>query len=168
MSKDNGIAAKSAAAQAAMNDNMWACLKQDYEDGGKIDDLANKYEISPTEIRRRRKLEGWVVNSTRAIMERANKKAQGIASTAGATDKELDRQATKIANILRGHQKQWEGVYERAKSAFDSSDFNELKVCKIYCECITILQNGQRKAYGITDKTEIEASGPGLKIQWLR
>lgn len=152
-----------------LTDVQWGCLKQDYEDGGKIADLASKYEVSPTEIRKRKKDEGWVVNSTKAIMERASKKAQGIASTAGATDRELDKQATRVANIMRYHQRQWEGLYERGREAFEAEDFNALKRCKIFSEFITILQNGQRKAWGITDKTEFETSGgPGVKIQWLR
>jgi hypothetical protein len=49
----------------------------------------------------------------------------------------------------------------------ENGDFDAAKLAKITAETIKIRQEGERKAWGITDKGETELSG-GIAITWQK
>ncbi len=77
----------------------------------------------------------------------------------------VDRAADAKAAVILRHKAEWEQHQQLIKQAVESGDFDAAKLAKITAETIKIRQEGERKAWGITDKVETENSGK-LEITW--
>lgn len=63
------------------------------------------------------------------------------------------------------HKAEWERHKAIMDEALQNADFDRAKLAKITAETLKIRQDGERRAWGITDKAETEVSG-GLSVVW--
>lgn len=78
-----------------------------------------------------------------------------------------DRAADAKAAVILRHKEEWEQHQQLIRAAVENGDFDAAKLAKITAETIKIRQEGERKAWGITDKGETELSG-GIAISWQK
>lgn len=71
------------------------------------------------------------------------------------------------AAVIHRHRKEWEEHNEIMQHAIAMRDAEEAKLAKITAETLKIRQEGERKAWGIYDKAEMEVSG-GLELTWQK
>ncbi|WP_288078616.1 hypothetical protein [Pseudomonas sp.] len=53
------------------------------------------------------------------------------------------------AQVLDRHRKEWNAPRKLSYDAVKAKDFNQMKMAKITAEALTLIQNGERKAWGI-------------------
>lgn len=57
----------------------------------------------------------------------------------------------KLGEIINRHRDEWMGARRRIYEAVNGNDFNKAKLGKITAEAFRIIQDGERKAWGIDD-----------------
>ena len=72
-----------------------------------------------------------------------------------ALQKKLDAAEAKAAVITR-HQREWDRHQSIMDEALSEGSFDKAKLAKITAETIKIRQEGERKAWGIVDKTALD------------
>lgn len=136
----------------------WETIRAEYEAGASQSDLARRHGVSRSAIQKHIIAEGWMQDVTDAINRLADAKVAGV--VAGCNPKKkaeaLDRAADAKAAVIQRHKQEWEQHQALIKQAVESGDFDAAKLAKITAETIRIRQEGERKAWGITDKTELE------------
>lgn len=68
-------------------------------------------------------------------------------------------------DILRRHKDEWTRHAELVDAALDDGDIELAKLAKVLAETMRIRQDGERRAWGINDKTDTDLSGP-MTISW--
>ena len=126
--------------------------------------LATKYNISDVAIIKRSKKEGWGDgrNIESLVREKVAEKVSGIVSGTNFKEKAaaIDAEAGKRAGVIDKHRAEWptaRGMVEDGcrthEAAKDLSDkriaFEDLKAAKIVAETLKIIQEGERKAWGL-------------------
>lgn len=138
-------------------------------------DLAELAGVSQVAVQKRIKKEGWQKVSdqgdlARRAYDKADKAAikggdalpvvQGAAAehpdavtapsgVAAATAVELR------AKVIERHRKEWDGARNNVYKAIQNADFEKAKLGKITAEALKIIQDGERKAWGL-DKDEAD------------
>ena len=145
----------------------WETIRAEYEAGASQSTLSKKHGVSRTAIQRRISSEGWVQDISQTVNRLTEAKVAGV--VAGCNPKKkaeaLNAAAEQKAAVINRHREEWTRHQAIIDEAIASNDFERAKLAKITAETLKIRQEGERKAWGIQDKTETEVSG-GLTIQW--
>ena len=132
----------------------WELARKKWEVGPALNfvDIAKELGVTRQAVQRRAKREGWTRRATtREVVEKAHVKAdRSTADLHDVSDRKLTEVAVDLrAKVLERHRKEWDGVRQRVYEALRSGDFDRAKLGKISAESIRIIQDGERKAWGL-------------------
>jgi hypothetical protein len=147
----------------------WETIRAEYEAGASQSELAKRHGVSRKAIQKHITAEGWAQDISGTLDRLTEAKVAGV--VAGCDPKKkaaaLDRAADAKAAVIMRHKEEWEQHQQLIRAAVENGDFDAAKLAKITAETIKIRQEGERKAWGITDKGETELSG-GIAITWQK
>lgn len=147
----------------------WETIRAEYEAGASQSELAKRHGVSRKAIQKHITAEGWAQDISGTLDRLTEAKVVGV--VAGCDPKKkaaaLDRAADAKAAVIMRHKEEWEQHQQLIRAAVENGDFDAAKLAKITAETIKIRQEGERKAWGITDKGETELSG-GIAITWQK
>lgn len=147
----------------------WETIRAEYEAGTSQADLSRRHGVSRKAIQKHITVEGWTQGSSGTVNRMAEDKVAGI--VAGCDPKKkaeaLNRAADAVAAVMIRHKAEWERHQALIDEALEAGDFDKAKLAKITAETLKIRQEGERKAWGISDKTETEVSG-GVTLTWQK
>lgn len=147
----------------------WETIRAEYEVGASQSALAKRHGVSRKAIQKHITAEGWAQDISGTLDRLTEAKVVGV--VAGCDPKKkaaaLDRAADAKAAVIMRHKEEWEQHQQLIRAAVENGDFDAAKLAKITAETIKIRQEGERKAWGITDKGETELSG-GIAITWQK
>ena len=86
-------------------------------------------------------------------------------ATPGIPAETMRTRAVTREDILRRHKDEWARHAELVDAALDDGDIELAKLAKVLAETMRIRQDGERRAWGINDKTDTDLSGP-MTISW--
>ena len=134
----------------------WESIRAEYEAGASQSDLARRYGLSRTAIQKRIKAESWMQDVSQAIDRLTEAKVAGVVAGCNPQKKAeaLNRAADAKADVIRRHKTEWEQHKVIMDEALANGDFNAAKLAKITAETLKIRQDGERRAWGIQDKSE--------------
>lgn len=134
----------------------WETIRAEYEAGASQSELSKRHKVSRTAIQKRIKSEGWMQDVTGAINRLTEAKVAGVVAGCNPQKKAeaLSRAAEDKAAVIRNHREAWGGFKQEVKAALEANDFDRLKCLKIASETLRNAQECERKAWGITDKSE--------------
>ncbi|RMD61671.1 hypothetical protein D6833_07930 [Candidatus Parcubacteria bacterium] len=114
-------------------------------------DIAGQLGVTRQGVRARAKREGWEKRvTTREVVEKAHLQADRKTSDPGRKGEKVEDVAVDLrARLLERHRKEWDGVRQRVYEALRNDDFEKAKLGKISAESIRIIQDGERKAWGL-------------------
>ena len=146
----------------------WETIRAEYEAGSTMGELSRKHGVDKAAISRRAKKEGWTQDLSGVVDRLAEAKVNGIVNTVDPQKKAeaVDAAADRKADVIQRHRDAWPKIKALNAQAIEAQDFNAAKLAKITAETERIIQDGERKAWGIQDKTETEVSG-GFQISWV-
>ena len=147
----------------------WETIRAEYEAGASQSELAKRHGVSRKAIQKHITAEGWAQDISGTLDRLTEAKVAGV--VAGCDPKKkaaaLDRAADAKAAVIMRHKEEWEQHQQLIRAAVENGDFDAAKRATITAETIKIRQEGERKAWGITDKGETELSG-GIAITWQK
>lgn len=147
----------------------WETIRAEYEAGASQSALAKRHGVSRKAIQKHITAEGWAQDISGTLDRLTEAKVVGV--VAGCDPKKkaaaLDRAADAKAAVIMRHKEEWEQHQQLIRAAVENGNFDAAKLAKITAETIKIRQEGERKAWGITDKGETELSG-GIAITWQK
>lgn len=147
----------------------WETIRAEYEVGASQSELAKRHGVSRKAIQKHITAEGWAQDISGTLDRLTEAKVVGV--VAGCDPKKkaaaLDRAADAKAAVIMRHKEEWEQHQQLIRAAVENGNFDAAKLAKITAETIKIRQEGERKAWGITDKGETELSG-GIAITWQK
>lgn len=146
----------------------WETIRAEYEAGSTMGELSRKHGVDKAAISRRAKKEGWTQDLSGVVDRLAEAKVNGIVNTVDPQKKAeaVDAAAGRKADVIQRHRDAWPKIKALNAQAIEAQDFNAAKLAKITAETERIIQDGERKAWGIQDKTETEVTG-GFQISWI-
>ncbi len=139
-------------------------------------DLAKMAGVSQQAIQKRIKREGWKKVSDQSDLARRAydkadeamlKKAGPVAAQPEAEQAHPEAAPASVSGVLAAtavelrakiidrHRKEWDGARNHIYKAIQNADFEKAKLGKISAEALKIVQDGERKAWGL-DKDESE------------
>lgn len=136
----------------------WESIRAEYEVGASQSDLSKRYGVSRTAIQKRIRAEGWVQDISGTVNRMAEAKVAGVVAGCNPQKKAeaLDRAAEAKAAVITRHQREWDRHQAIMDEALSEGSFDKAKLAKITAETIKIRQEGERKAWGIVDKTALD------------
>ena len=147
----------------------WETIRAEYEAGTSQADLSRRHGESRKAIQKHITAEGWTQGSSGTVNRMAEDKVAGI--VAGCDPKKkaeaLNRAADAVAAVMIRHKSEWERHQSLIDEALEAGDFDKAKLAKITAETLKIRQEGERRAWGISDRTETEVSG-GVTLTWQK
>ena len=147
----------------------WETIRAEYEAGTSQADLSRRHGVSRKAIQKHITAEGWTQGSSGTVNRMAEDKVAGI--VAGCDPKKkaeaLNRAADAVAAVMIRHKSEWERHQSLIDEALEAGDFDKAKLAKITAETLKIRQEGERRAWGISDRTETEVSG-GVTLTWQK
>ena len=135
----------------------WERIRAEYETGSTQSELSRKYEVSRKAIQNHIAKESWVQGDVREAVGRlAEAKVAGIVAPCDPQKKAeaLSAAADRIVAIMQGQRERVEKLVRKWNEAVDSGSFEDAKLVKISAESLKLISEEERKAWGITDKTE--------------
>lgn len=144
----------------------WGAIRIDYESGMNQTELSKKYHVSRKAIQKHINSEGWMQDVSQSINILAEAKVAGV--VAGCDSKKiaaaLDAAAARKAEVINRHREAWEDLNSLHKRAVAEEDFQLAKLAKISAETQAIIQMGERRAWGISDKADSVQTS--VEIKW--
>ena len=121
-------------------------------------ELSRRHGVDKAAISRRAKKNGWTADLSEAVNRRAEAKINGIVNTVDPKKRAeaLNRAAEAKAAVIMRHQREWDRHQAIMDEALSEGSFDKAKLAKITAETIKIRQEGERKAWGIVDKTALD------------
>ena len=147
----------------------WETIRAEYEAGASQSELAKRHGVSRKAIQKHITAEGWAQDISGTLDRLTEAKVVGVVAGCDPQKKAaaLDRAADAKAAVILRHKEEWEQHQQLIRAAVENGDFDAAKLAKITAETIKIRQEGERKAWGITDKGETALSG-GIAITWQK
>ena len=155
---------------ARLTDDQWAEIRAKFEAGATARELAAAYGISHTAINKKAGKEGWTRNIEPVIRRKVSEKVSGYVSTDNPKKRAeaIDAEAEKRATIIERHRGEWpeaREMVERGREAHKVAEnlnekriaFEDLKAAKIASETLKIIQEGERKAWGLDAVIDVTA-----------
>lgn len=147
----------------------WETIRAEYEAGASQSDLSRRHGVSRKAIQKRIVAEGWTQDISGTVNRMAEARVAGV--VAGCDPKKkaeaLSRAADARAAVILRHKSEWDRHQALIEEALAAGDFEAAKLAKITAETIKIRQEGERRAWGITDRAETEVSG-GMVLTWQK
>ena len=139
----------------------WETIRAEYEAGASMGELSRRHGVDKAAISRRAKKEGWIADLSEVVNRQAAAKVNGIVNTVDPKKRAeaVDRASDAKAAVIVRHKTEWERHQALIDEALEAGDFDKAKLAKITAETLKIRQEGERRAWGITDRTETEVSG---------
>lgn len=136
----------------------WEKIRAEYEVGSSMGELSRRYGVTKAAISQRAKKEGWLQDVSGVVDRLAEAKLNGVLNTVNPQKKAeaLDRAAEAKAAVITRHQREWDRHQAIMDEALSEGSFDKAKLAKITAETIKIRQEGERKAWGIVDKTALD------------
>ena len=136
----------------------WEAIRAEYEAGATMGELSRKHGVSKPAISKRAKTEGWIQDASEAVARLADAKVNGLVNTVNPKKRAeaVDQAADRRAAVINRHREEWVRHQAIIDKAIAENDFERAKLAKITAETLKIRQEGERKAWGIQDKTEVE------------
>lgn len=144
----------------------WDVIRSDYLSGVSQIELSRRYNISRASIQRKIKAEKW-----QDILDDVNNlaiaRADGIdkIDDAQKIHDAINRAADEKVRVIQRHRAAWPVIKELNNAAVAKHDFEAAKLAKITAETEKIIQEGERKAWGIVDDAKTEIIG-GITVTW--
>ena len=167
--------------------DQWDTLRAEYETGKSLNAVAAQHGVSRGAVQKRAKSEGWTQDVSGAIHRKVAEKVAGVVAGSHPKKKAeaIDAEAARRAAVIDKHRDEWEAARQMARAAkadhegvegrvpADIEDpeerqkvlygmkrtaFENLKAAKIHTETLKIIQEGERKAWGldlIVDVTQL-------------
>lgn len=148
-----------------LTQDQWETIRAEREaSGASFKDLANKYGVSDVAILKRSRKECWGDGRSveKLVRDKVSEKVSGIVSGANSKKRAeaIDAEADRRAAVIERHRDEWPKVREmlnvghkahkEAKNVEDKRvAFEDLKAAKITSETLKIVQDGERKAWGL-------------------
>lgn len=136
----------------------WETIRAEYEAGASQSELAKKHGVSRKAIQKHILSESWTQDVSGAVNRLTEAKVAGL--VAGCDPKKkaeaLNAAADQKAAVINRHREEWTRHQAIIDAAIANNDFERAKLAKITAETLKIRQEGERKAWGIQDKTEVE------------
>ena len=147
----------------------WERIRAEYEAGATMGELSRRHGVDKAAISRRAKKDGWTADLSEVVNRRAAAKINGIVNTVDPQKRAeaVESAADARVAVIQRHRGAWPKIKELNAQAIEAQDFNAAKLAKITAETERIIQDGERRAWGIQDKIETEVSG-GLTITWQK
>lgn len=144
----------------------WEKIRAEYEVGCTQSDIARRYGCSRTAIMKRVTKEGWIQDVTQAVNRLTAAKVAGVVTGCNPQKKAaaIDAAASRKAQVIERHKKEWEEHQKLITEAVADKDFNMAKLAKITSETISIRQAGERRAWGIIE-VDIRPSSQSVSEQ---
>lgn len=172
----------------------WDAIRHAYESGSDVHTLVSLHGLRPDTLRRKARDQGWqrrptdtsptttpTATTTAGMLTTATATTQTATATAptvsavttttpptatpGIPAETMRTRAVTREDILRRHKDEWTRHAELVDAALDDSDIELAKLAKVLAETMRIRQDGERRAWGINDKTDTDLSGP-MTISW--
>ena len=136
----------------------WESIRAEYEVGASQSDLSKRYGVSRTAIQKRIRSEGWVQDISGTVNRMAEAKVAGVVAGCNPQKKAaaLARAAEAKAAVITRPLREWDRHQALIDEALSEGSFDTAKLAKITAETIKIRQEGERKAWGIVDKTALD------------
>lgn len=134
----------------------WETIRAEYEAGASQSELSKRHGVSRTAIQKRIKSEGWMQDVTDVINRLTEAKVAGLVAGCNPQKKAeaLSRAAEDKAAVIQRHRNAWPKIKSLNVQAIEAQDFEAAKLAKITAETERIIQDGERKAWGIADKPQ--------------
>ena len=136
----------------------WESIRAEYEVGASQSDLSKRYGVSRTAIQKRIRAEGWVQDISGTVNRMAEAKVAGVVSGCKPQKNApaIDTAREAKAPLNNRHPRAMGRQQRRMDDALSEGSFDKAKLAKITAETIKIRQDGERKAWGIVDKTALD------------
>lgn len=134
----------------------WETIRAEYEAGSTMGELSRKHGVNKAAISRRAKREGWLQNASVSINRLAEAKVNGLVNTVDPKKKAeaVDAAADRKAAIIKKHREAWPDIKSLNAKALAAQDFELAKLAKISAETEKIIQDGERRAWGISESAD--------------
>ena len=131
----------------------WETIRAEYEAGASMGELSRRHGADKAAISRRARKEGWTADLSEAVNRLAEAKVNGIVNTVDIKKRvaAVDNAADRKAAVINRHREAWPAIKELNAQAIEAQDFEAAKLAKITAETERIIQDGERKAWGIAD-----------------
>lgn len=141
----------------------WETIRAEYEAGASQSDLSRRHGLSRTAIQKHIRAEGWMQDVSGTINRLAEAKVAGVVAGCNPQKKAeaLDRAADAKAAVMRRHKEEWKRHQALIDEALGAGDFDKAKLAKITAETLKIRQEGERRAWGIADRTSTDLTVSG-------
>ena len=147
----------------------WGAIRLAYETGEKVSAIAKRHGVASSGIYIKANRQGWQKKGAQDVNELAECKLYGLDTAPTQADKEqaLEDAAAELAEVKRRQRDEWnKGQYvKELKQAVKDNDKDRVLVLKNAIDAQKAAQEGERKAWGITDKPTAEVSGV-LEVRW--
>lgn len=155
------------AKQRRLSKSEWTGARQAWEMSQAATDtsVAAEFGVSRQAVSLKRQAEGWQkVGALATVTQRAQLAADKInlAQDLAANPKKAEALETAVdirADLLGQHRSEWSEHRKLFPLANIRDDFNAGKSAKISAEMLRIRQDGERRAYGISDETQQQDDG---------
>ena len=149
---------------ARLTADQWETIRARRETGASFPDLARDFGVSHQAIQKRAKHEGWGDGKDveADIRRKVAEKVAGVVAGCNPKKKaeEIDAEAARRAGVLTRHRNEWVDSRAILTTAMDNHKkavkytekklaFEDLKAAKITAESTRIIQDGERKAWGL-------------------
>ena len=148
----------------------WKTIRADYESGVPVESLCRDFGMSRAVLLRRVKREGWqrAVSGVREAVASVKSGAQPERPLPSSPSRSpqpsqlpeaWSRPANEAEAVLRRHREVWAYIRELNVQALAERDTDAAKLAKLAAETERIIQEAERRAWGMQDRTESRSGG---------
>jgi len=147
----------------------WEKIRAEYEAGASQNELSKRHGCSRGAVQKHITAEGWS-QDVRPVLDRmVTEKVAGVVAGSNPQKKAaaLGLEADRRVGVVLQHRQEWEDLRKKLGKA---KTFDDRKQVKITAETLKIMQEGERKAWGLEVpmtpvQTGGEADKPGRQVK---
>ena len=147
----------------------WGAIRLAYETGEKVSAIAKRHNIAASGIYIKAGRQNWKKKGAQDVNELAECKLYGLDTAPTQADKEqaLEDAASELAAVKKRQREEWnKGQFvKELRQAVKDNNKDRVLILKNAIDAQKAAQEGERKAWGITDKPAAEVSGV-LEVRW--
>ncbi len=133
--------------------DQWSDARAHREAGGSFREVAEKIGCDASLIHRRAKTEGWSDGKDieEVVRRRAAEKVNGVVNSVDPAKRSaaIDAAAEKLAAKSAQHKVEWDAPRKIAYESFKHDDVLKMRMAKCFAETLKIIQEGERRAWGL-------------------
>ena len=168
-----------------ISDHRWVAARALYEGtpGMTFPQLAKETKIGTSTLQRKANEDGWVKARDPAQLAAMSAAAQEVADRFASKVAEYgdeisaEQKAAAVAEtvqetavlergkVLDRHRREWAAPRKLSYEAVQNRDFERAKLAKITAETLKIIQEGERKAWGLDQSGDGDAKGVTVVIE---